>query len=472
MPQVLPLFYQNGNNTMRDQIKETIATRAWARWTVLAIVSFTMMAGYVVAKEMSPLQFMLEKATDDGGMGWTSGEFGIFAGSRGFFNVFLLMLFVGGIILDKMGVRFTGILSCVLMLAGSSAVYGAITYTSPDPMWSVPVLGTVKRQVVLAALGFAFFGIGYEMCGITVSKAIVRWFSGKEMALAMGLQVAMARLGTALALGFSPIIALNWGLPRPILIGVFCVGVGLIAYLYYCTMDRRLDKDKGVETQNLASQDDEKFHFSDMKLTVKNPGFWLITLLCLFYYSALYPFLDFATKLMISKYGVDSHLAGLIPAILPFTSIVLTPLFGGWCDKKGRGATMMVIGSVMLTLVLIVFAMPLKSSWIAVTLMCILGIAFSLLPAALWPAVPKIVPMKQLGTSYSIIYYIQNIGLMLIPVLIGKVLERNTVGDQVDYTYSLIIFAIIGLGAIVTASLLLWMDRKRHYGLEDPNINS
>ena len=456
---------------MRDQIKETIATRAWARWTVLAIVSFTMMAGYVVAKEMSPLQFMLEKATADGGMGWTSGEFGIFAGSRGFFNVFLLMLFVGGIILDKMGVRFTGILSCVLMLAGSAAVYGAITYTSPDPMWSVPVLGTVKRQVVLAALGFAFFGIGYEMCGITVSKAIVRWFSGKEMALAMGLQVAMARLGTALALGFSPIIALNWGLPRPILIGVFCVGVGLIAYLYYCTMDRRLDKDKGVETQNLASQDDEKFHFSDMKLTIKNPGFWLITLLCLFYYSALYPFLDFATKLMISKYGVDSHLAGLIPAILPFTSIVLTPLFGGWCDKKGRGATMMVIGSVMLTLVLIVFAMPLKSSWIAVTLMCILGIAFSLLPAALWPAVPKIVPMKQLGTSYSIIYYIQNIGLMLIPVLIGKVLERNTVGDQVDYTYSLIIFAIIGLGAIITASLLLWMDRKRHYGLEDPNIS-
>ena len=456
---------------MREEVRNTIATRAWARWTVLAIVSFTMMAGYVVAKEMSPLQFMLEKAVGDGGMGWTSGEFGIFAGSRGFFNVFLLMLFVGGIILDKMGVRFTGILSCVLMLAGSAAVYGAITYTSPDPMWSVPVLGTVKRQVVLAALGFAFFGIGYEMCGITVSKAIVRWFSGKEMALAMGLQVAMARLGTALALGFSPIIALNWGLPRPILIGVFCVGVGLIAYLYYCTMDRRLDKDKGVETQNLASQDDEKFHFSDMKLTIKNPGFWLITLLCLFYYSALYPFLDFATKLMISKYGVDSHLAGLIPAILPFTSIVLTPLFGGWCDKKGRGATMMVIGSVMLTLVLIVFAMPLKSSWIAVTLMCILGIAFSLLPAALWPAVPKIVPMKQLGTSYSIIYYIQNIGLMLIPVLIGKVLERNTVGDQVDYTYSLIIFAIIGLGAIVTASLLLWMDRKRHYGLEDPNIS-
>ena len=456
---------------MRDQIRETIATKSWARWTVLAIVSFTMMAGYIVAKEMSPLQFMLEKAVGDGGMGWTSGEFGIFAGSRGFFNVFLLMLFFAGIILDKMGVRFTGILSCVLMLVGAAVVYGVITYSSPDPLWSVPLLGTIKRQVALAALGFAFFGIGYEMCGITVSKVVVRWFSGKEMALAMGLQVALARLGTALALGFSPIIALKWGLPRPILIGVFCVGVGLIAYLYYCTMDRRLDKEKGVETQNLASQDDEQFHFSDMKLTVKNPGFWLITLLCLFYYSALYPFLDFATKLMISKYGVDAELAGMIPAILPFTSIVLTPLFGAWCDKKGRSATMMVIGSVMLTAVLIVFAMPGNASALAVTLMCILGIAFSLLPAALWPAVPKIVPMKQLGTSYSIIYYIQNIGLMLIPVLIGKVLERDTVGEQVDYTRSLIIFAIIGLGAIITASLLLWLDRKRHYGLEDPNIS-
>ena len=454
---------------VREQVRETIATKAWARWTVLAIVSFTMMAGYVVAKEMSPLQFMLEKSVSDGGVGWTSGEFGIFAGSRGFFNVFLLMLFVGGIILDKMGVRFTGILSCVLMLAGSAAVYSAITYTSPAPMWQVPLLGTVKRQVVLAALGFAFFGIGYEMCGITVSKVVVRWFSGKEMALAMGLQVAMARLGTALALGFSPIIALRWGLPRPILIGVFCVGVGLIAYLYYCTMDRQLDKEQG--RQEATAGDDEQFHFADMMLTIKNPGFWLITLLCLFYYSALYPFLDFATKLMISKYGVNAELAGLIPAILPFTSIVLTPLFGAWCDKRGRGATMMVIGSVMLTVVLIVFAMPGNSSALAVTLMCVLGIAFSLLPAALWPAVPKIVPMKQLGTSYSIIYYIQNIGLMLIPVLIGKVLEHDTVGEQVDYTHSLIIFAVIGVCAIVTAALLLWLDRSRRYGLEAPNIN-
>ncbi len=457
---------------MREKVRETIATKSWARWTVLAIVSFTMMAGYIVAKEMSPLQFMLEKATADGGMNWTSGEFGIFAGSRGFFNVFLLMLFVGGIILDKKGVRFTGILSCVLMLAGASVVYGVIAFTSPDPMWDVPLLGTVKRQVALASLGFAFFGIGYEMCGITVSKVVVRWFSGKEMALAMGLQVSMARLGTALALGFSPIIALKWGLSFPILIGVFCVGVGLIAYLYYCTMDRRLDKVTGhVATQDETAED-EQFHFADMKITIKNPGFWLITLLCLFYYSALYPFLDFATKLMISKYGVDAHLAGLIPAILPFTSIVLTPLFGAWCDKKGRSATMMLIGSVMLTLVLVVFAMPSNFSALAVTLMCILGIAFSLLPAALWPAVPKIVPMKQLGTSYSIIYYIQNIGLILVPILIGKINENNTTAGVTDYTPSMWIFTVIGILAIITSVLLLRADRKHDYGLQLPNIQS
>jgi len=269
-------------------------------------------------------------------------------------------------------------------------------------------------------------------------------------------------------LGFSPIIALHYGLPRPILIGVFAVGVGLVAYLYYCTMDSRLDQLSIASDE--GSSEDDKFHFADMLITIKNPGFWLITLLCLFYYSALYPFLDFATKLMISKYGVSPDVAGLIPSILPFTSIVLTPLFGAMCDKRGRGATMMVVGSVMLTIVLIIFAMPGNSSALAVTLMCVLGIAFSLLPAALWPAVPKIVPMKQLGTSYSIIYYIQNIGLMLIPVVIGKVLERHTIGDSVDYTMALWIFAAIGMAAIVTAALLLLLDRRRHYGLEAPNL--
>ena len=453
-----------------NAVAQRLNQSAAARWTVLAVVAFTMMTGYVVAKEMSPLQYLLELPTSQGGMGWTSGEFGLFAGSRGFFNVFLLMLFVGGVILDRTGVRFAGTLSCVLMLLGTGIDYYAIAACPPEPTSVVtfPLLGLngtpVKHQVLLASLGFATFGIGYELCGITVSKVIVKWFTGKEMALAMGIQVALARLGTALALAGSPAVARHWSISTPILVGLLAVGIGLVAYLFYCTMDARLDR-QGVADE--ATAEEEKFHFSDLKLTMRNPGFWLITLLCMLYYSALYPFLDFATKLMISKYGVSPDLAGTIPAILPFTSIVLTPLFGAMYDRVGRGAIIMIIGTIMLTVVLMVFALPLNSSMLAVGLMLVLGIAFSLLPAVLWPAVPRIVPMKQLGTAYSIIYYIQNIGLMLIPIVIGNVLQRDTAADgSVDYTAALWIFTGIGIAAIIVALLLRAADRRHHYGLD------
>ena len=321
--------------------------------------------------------------------------------------------------------------------------------------------------MVVAALGFATFGVGYELCGITVSKVVVKWFTGKEMALAMGIQVALARLGTGLALSGAPKLASDFSLSTPILVGLFAVGVGLIIYLVYCSIDRKAD----APSSDTSSDDDEKFHFSDMRVTMKNPGFWLITILCMLYYSALYPFLDFATKMMIAKYGVEPSLAGNIPAILPYTSIVLTPLFGGMYDKIGKGATIMIIGTVMLTVVLMVFALPLNSSVLAVSLMLILGIAFSLLPSVLWPAVPKIVPMKQLGTAYSIIYYIQNIGLMLIPIVIGGVLQRNTTGDTVDYTQAMWIFTGIGIAAIIVSVMLLIIDRRKNYGLQKANIN-
>lgn len=441
------------------------------RWAVLGLVSVTMMMGYIVAKQMSPLQYFLELPTGEGGLGWTSGEFGILAGSRGFFNVFLLMLFVGGIILDKTGVRFAGVLSCVLMLGGTAIDYYAIAFMDPSHIVNINLqwLGysdpSIKLQVIVAALGFATFGIGYELCGITVSKIVVKWFTGKEMALAMGIQVALARLGTGLALSGAPKLATDFTLSTPILVGLFAVGVGLIIYLIYCSMDRKAD------SSEITSDEDEKFHFRDMGATMKNPGFWLITMLCLLYYSALYPFLDFATKMMIAKYGVAPSIAGNIPAILPYTSIVLTPLFGGMYDKIGKGATIMIIGTVMLTLVLMIFALPLNSSALAICLMLILGIAFSLLPSVLWPAVPKIVPMKQLGTAYSIIYYIQNIGLMLIPIVIGGVLQRNTVGDKVDYTEAMWIFTGIGIAAIVVSIMLLIIDRRKKYGLQDANIS-
>ena len=456
------------------KVAQKINNSATLRWTVLGIVAVTMMMGYIVAKQMSPLQHFLELPSSEGGLGWTSSEFGVLAGSRGFFNVFLLMLFVGGIILDRTGVRFAGVLSCVLMLAGTAIDYYAIAFMDPSHVvninlqWIAYNDPSIKLQVIVAALGFATFGVGYELCGITVSKVIVKWFSGKEMALAMGIQVALARLGTGLALAGAPPLAERFSLSTPILIGLFSVGVGLIIYLLYCSIDRKAD----AQLKDTSTSDDEKFHFKDLKATVSNPGFWLITFLCLLYYSALYPFLDFATKLMISKYGVSPSTAGLIPAILPFTSIVLTPLFGGMYDKMGKGASIMIIGTIMLTLVLVVFALPFNSSLLAICLMLILGIAFSLLPSVLWPAVPKIVPMKQLGTAYSIIYYIQNIGLMLIPIVIGGVLERNTVGTHVDYTEAMWIFTGIGVAAIIVSIMLLIIDRRKNYGLQKANISN
>ena len=462
-----PCFYD------MTKVAQKINNSPALRWAVLGLVSVTMMMGYIVAKQMSPLQYFLELPTGEGGMGWTSGEFGILAGSRGFFNVFLLMLFVGGIILDKTGVRFAGALSCILMLGGTAIDYYAIAFMDPSHEVNLNLqwLGyndpAIKLQVTVAALGFATFGVGYELCGITVSKVVVKWFTGKEMALAMGIQVALARLGTGLALSGAPKLASDFSLSTPILVGLFAVGVGLIIYLVYCSIDRKAD----APSSDTSSDDDEKFHFSDMRVTMKNPGFWLITILCMLYYSALYPFLDFATKMMIAKYGVEPSLAGNIPAILPYTSIVLTPLFGGMYDKIGKGATIMIIGTVMLTVVLMVFALPLNSSVLAVSLMLILGIAFSLLPSVLWPAVPKIVPMKQLGTAYSIIYYIQNIGLMLIPIVIGGVLQRNTTGDTVDYTQAMWIFTGIGIAAIIVSVMLLIIDRRKNYGLQKANIN-
>lgn len=446
---------------MKEKINATLATSSVARWTVLFIVAFTMMTGYIVAKQMSPLQHFLE--TD---MGWSSSEFGFFAGSRGFFNVFFLMLFVSGFILDHTGVRFAGVLSCILMLVGTVIDYVAITFMSPEP--TCDFFGnTIKWQVVTASGGFALFGIGYELCGITVSKVIVKWFSGQEMALAMGVQVALARLGTALALGCSPWMAKNISLSTPLLIGVFSVGLGTVCYLVYCSMDSKFDK-QTASTETVTKEDD-KFSFASLKETLHNSGFWLITILCMLYYSSLYPFLDFATKFMISKYGVDDDVAGFIPAILPFTSIILTPVFGYMYDRIGKGASIMIIGTVMLTVVLMVFALPLSSKFVAIAAMLVLGIAFSLLPSVLWPAVPKIVPMNLLGTAYSIIYYIQNIGLIVVPYLIGIVLDKNTVGGNVDYTQSMWIFTGIGVAAIIVAVMLLIMDKRNNYGLELKN---
>lgn len=446
--------------TVTQKIQKKLSDSPAARWSAMAIVSFTMMCGYFITDVMAPLEDML---IND--LGWTSSQYGFFSGAYGYINVFLMMLFFGGIILDKCGIRITGTMSCSLMLAGVLIKW----YAVDSDFGTAEILG-YPMQVVIAALGFAIFGVGAEITGITVTKVIAKWFNGHEMALAMGLQVATARIGTAAALACSlPIAKATGSISAPLLLGAALLCIGLISYLVYCVFDRKLDA--SIETQN---EEKEEFKISDIKYIVTNKGFWLITLLCLMFYSGVFPFLKFATKLMIYKYGVEPELAGLLPAMLPFGTILLTPVFGSLYDRKGKGATLMIAGSMMLALVHVLFALPiLNVYWFAIFVMILLGIAFSLVPSAMWPSVPKIIPMKQLGSAYAIIFYIQNIGLSMVPLLIGWVIDnfatiKDATGEVIDYDYTIpmSIFAIFGFIAIIIAVMLKREDAKKNYGLE------
>lgn len=503
---------------MTEKIRKTLRDSKAARWTALVIVSFTMMMAYFFTDVMGPLEAPLTtngklvyfedgtylaadslmKITDiasedeiavgntytatfqneEGitaikemtvsstidGLGWSNSDYGIFSGAYGYINVFLFMLFFGGLILDKMGVRFTGIMSTGLMFVGAAIKWYAVDNGFTGEMFGLPT------QVVVACLGFAIYGMGAEIAGITVTKVIAKWFAGHEMALAMGLQVALARVGTACALFFALPIAQSAGdVSAPVMFGASALCIGLLSYIVYCVMDKKLDK--SIAGEDIAAESEEQFKFSDLKVIFCNQGFWLITFLCLIFYAAVFPFLKFATNLMIIKYGVSPSIAGMIPGLLPFGTMLLTPLFGSLYDKMGKGATLMIIGSVLLTIVHILFAMPLLNVWwFAVIIMILLGIAFSLVPSAMWPSVPKIIPMKQLGSAYAIIFYIQNIGLSMVPVLIGNAIAANTSNGTTDYTIPMSIFALFGAMAVVIAVLLKITDKRKGYGLEEANI--
>ena len=455
---------------MKEMIQQKLSDSKSARWTALVIVSVTMMFGYFFTDVMSPLEPLLTAAKADGGLGlgWTSDEYGFFSGAYGYFNVFLLLLFFGGIILDKFGIRFTGIMSTILMFGGALIKWYAVSHDF-DGTIAVPFFGSYHTQVVFAATGFAVYGVGCEIAGITVSKVIVKWFTGHELALAMGLQVALARIGTAGALALAlPFAKAMGGVSASVGLGAAMLCAGMIAFIVYCIMDKKEDASAAA----VQSEPEEGFKFSDLGTLFCNRGFWYVAVLCLMFYAGVFPFLKFATKLMVMKYNVPEATAGLIPAMLPFGTIFLTPLFGSIYDKYGKGATLMLIGSTLLTLVHITFALPLNSWVLAIIVMIVLGIAFGLVPSAMWPSVPKIIPMKLLGTAYALIFYIQNVGLALVPVWIGKVNQANTMADgkTIDYTQSMTIFACFGAIAIVISLLLIMEDKRKGYGLQKPNI--
>ena len=466
---------------MTEKISSSLRESKSARWFVLILVSFTMMCMYYLTDAMAPLQQNLQT-----NLSWSATDYGLFTSGYGWFNVFLLMLVFSGMILDKLGTRFTGILAIFIMLLGAGikywAISGHITGTTELVIGSWKALGSTPRSALFAGLGFGVFGVGCEMFGIAANKAVVRWFRGKEMALAIGLNTSTGRIGTALAM-FTPLPLYNLtkDVSAPILVSILLLCLGLLVYIFFTVLDKRLDKE---ETEAGVAAEEE-FKFTDVRDIAQNRAFWYIAILCVLFYSAVLPFIKFATNLIVQKFSVTDTFAGYIPALLPFSALLLTPLFGGISDKKGKAATIMIMGSILLVFVHLLFSIPSLNSFpIAIGLVVLLGIAFSLVPSAMWPSVAKIIPHSKLGTAYAMIFWVQNIGLMLVPLLIGYVLDKYCViGSitkivdgkeqhltQYNYTIPMLIFAFFGFLAIGFAYLLKAEDKKKGYGLEKPNV--
>ena len=446
------------------KIQQALNESAVARWTVLVLVASMMFFAYMFVDILSPLASLLEKTPH---LGWNQGVFGTYAAGEYLLNVFGFLI-LAGIILDKMGVRFTGTLSASLMVIGAAIKYIGISewFGANDMVWLNSWWPSMPGSAKIAMFGFMIFGCGCEMAGTTVSKVLAKWFKGKEMALAMGLEMSIARIGVFAAMFFSPLISQRFGVDgmdsvtAPFLFSGLLLVIGLLNYLVFCVMDRRLDQFT-VDSLQLT----DEFHWSDIGTTLRSPGFWLITLFCVLFYSAVSPFLKFSTKLMVMKYGVDADLAGFFSSIAPFGTILMTPLFGLIYDRYGKGVTLVITGALMLTAVHFGFSLPMHSSTIAITLMVILSIGYSLAPAALWPCVPKIIPLKCLGTAYSMIFFIQNFGRAIIPMFVGKANETDP-----TYETSMLIFGFTALGAALTAMAMWYVDRRKGYGLQLPNI--
>ena len=353
-----------------------------------------------------------------------------------------------------MGIRFTGILATGMMLCGALINYIAIKYISALNYTDLPLTlfglipQHIKLQVLIAALGFGLFGVGCDITGITVSKVITKWFTGHELASAMGIQVALARLGTASAISFSPIIALNFGgIQASLLVGTILLLLGFILFFIYNMNFDGIIKEKDNNTE----EDKEPYNIKSIITLLKNINFWFIALLCVSFYSSIRPFLKFATDIIVEKYNMNIIAAGWITSILPYGTIILTPLFGYINDKYGYARRLLVTGCLIVVVSLLLLLSPIGTgtAWMPIMIMVMMGIAFSLVPSVLWPTVPKLVPLKQLGTAYSIIYYIQNLGLMLVPMTVGNIV--TSYNGRINYTPGIIIFTIFAVFATIVA---------------------
>ena len=544
---------------------ETLRDNPAMRWTALLLLALAMFCSYIFMDILSPIKDLMQSTR-----GWDSTAFGTMQGAETFLNVFVFFLIFAGIILDKMGVRFTAVLSGTVMLIGGLIKYYAVTEAfmgSSVETWFtnhlnyIPVfqeLGVapfyegMPASAKVAAVGFMIFGCGVEMAGITVSRGIVKWFKGRETALAMGSEMALARLGVATCMIFSPFFAKLGGVvdvSRSVAFGVVLLCIALIMFIVYFFMDKKLDEQTGE-----AEEKDDPFKVSDIGKILSSGGFWLVALLCVLYYSAIFPFQKYAVNMLqcnltlteadintfwggssvtIIQYlimlvvaacsftsnfsknktakvglmalavvalvvycwmGYMRGTAETIFAVFPLLAVAITPILGNYVDHKGKAASMLMIGSLLLIICHLTFAFILPQFKgnaaggviVAYLTILVLGASFSLVPAALWPSVPKLVDEKIIGSAYALIFWIQNIGLWLFPLLIGKVLDKTnqdvitqmneglidaeTAAVSYDYTWPLVMLACLGVAALILGIILKAVDKKQHLGLEEPNI--
>ncbi len=453
---------------MGEKVSKLMNDSPLARWTVLALVALMMFFAYMFVDVMSPLKSLVES-----NLGWNSGVFGKYAASEYILNV-CGFLIIAGVILDKLGVRFSGILSAGLMVFGACIKFIGISdwfQTTAFAQWLGSWWVEMPASAKMASLGFMIFGCGCEMEGTNVSKILAKWFKGKEMALAMGLEMAIARLGVFAVMWIAPLISAKFDGSVVAPLG-FCgalLVIGLINFIIFGIMDRKFDSqlvEAGLATEEKSPEDE--FHVSDLGAIFKSKMFWIVALLCVLYYSAIFPFQRYAPNFLEETLGIDAASAAQLFSCFPVLAMFLTPFLGFFLDRKGKGATMLMAGAVIMIACHLSFAflLPLfPSKGFALVLIVSLGVSFSLVPAALWPSVPKIIDEKILGSAYCLIFWVQNIGLCLVPMLIGS-LRESTGG----YTVPMIVFSSFGILAFIFSFLLKKEDRAKGYGLELPNI--
>ena len=451
---------------MTQTIQRKLNDSAFVRWTALILIALMMFFAYMFVDMLSPLKSQLEAT-----LNWDSATFGTYAASEYFLNVFCFFLIFAGIILDKMGIRFTGLLSASLMVIGACIKFYAMSewfigtgFEAWLNSWWVSLPATAK----LSCLGFMIFGCGCEMAGTTVSKAIAKWFKGKEMAMAMGLEMSIARLGVFAAMWLAPMVSQSFGdsVSAPVLFGAVLLMVGLIFYTVFVILDQKFDKQLEAAGELTKEASDEEFKLSDLGKIFTSKMFWLVALLCVLYYSAIFPFQRYAPDFLDKTLGIDN--GAQLFSCFPILAMLLTPVLGGFIDRKGKAASMLMVGSIIMIACHLSFAFLLPafpSKVLAVAIIAILGVSFSLVPAALWPSVPKIIDERILGSAYCVIFWIQNWGLLLVPVVIGKVLDATG-----GYTLPMVIFSSFGVLALFFGLWLKREDKKKGYGLELPNI--